>query len=99
VVALLDAGISVELPWQRAVEERHVTFKAWLMLQMKRDDRVGDLARDVSKDRTWPTTQDMVKLRQYVGKRDTLANAPEALDLAYSEYQKQSKRLRTPDRR
>ncbi|MCK7469170.1 MAG: YozE family protein [Desulfosudis oleivorans] len=61
-----------------------MTFKAWLMLQMKRDDRVGDLARDVSKDRTWPTTQDMVKLRQYVGKRDTLANAPEALDRAYS---------------
>jgi uncharacterized protein YozE (UPF0346 family) len=84
---------------QQAAEETSVTFKAWLMLQMKRDDPVGDLALDVHQDRTWPTTQDMVKLRQYVVKRGTLENALTALDRAYSEYQKQSGRLKTPDRR
>ena len=43
-----------------------MTFKAWLMLQTKREDPVGDLARDVLEDRTWPRTQDTAKLRQYI---------------------------------
>lgn len=71
-----------------------MTFKAWLMLQKKREDPVGDLARDVLKDRTWPLTQDMVKLRQHVLNRGSLENALLALDRAYSEYQKQGNRLR-----
>ena len=75
-----------------------MTFKAWLMLQMKRNDPVGDLARDVLKDRTWPPTQDTVKLRQYMVKRGVVENVLLALDRAYSEYQKQSERLRAPDR-
>jgi len=75
-----------------------MTFKAWLMLQMKREDPVGDLARDVLKDRTWPRTQDTVKLRQHMVKRSAIESALLALDRAYSEYQKQSERLRAPDR-
>ncbi len=74
-----------------------MTFKAWLMLQMKRDDPVGDLARDILKDPTWPRTQDTVKLRQYMVKRGSVENALLALDRAYSEYQKQSERLREPN--
>ena len=71
-----------------------MTFKAWLMQQMKRDDRVGKLARNVQKDRTWPPTQDMVKLRQYLLKSGSVENASSALDQAYAEYQKQGDRLR-----
>jgi uncharacterized protein YozE (UPF0346 family) len=74
-----------------------VTFKAWLQLQKKRDDPVGDLSRDVLKDREWPITQDMVKLRQYMVKRGSVESALTALDRAYSEYQKQGNRLRPPD--
>jgi uncharacterized protein YozE (UPF0346 family) len=74
-----------------------MTFKAWLMLQMKRDDPVGDLARDVLKDRTWPRTQDTVKLRQHMVKRGVVENTLSAFDRAYSEYQKQSERHRAPD--
>jgi uncharacterized protein YozE (UPF0346 family) len=76
-----------------------MTFKAWLMLQMKRDGPVGDFARDVLKDRTWPRTQDTVKLRRYMVKRGAIKNTLLALDRAYSEYQKQSERFRAPDRR
>lgn len=75
-----------------------MTFKAWLGLQMKRDDPVGDLARDVLKDRTWPTTQDTVKLRQHMVKRGAVESALSSLDRAYTEYQKQSGRLRAPNR-
>ncbi len=71
-----------------------MTFKAWLMLQMKRNDQVGNLARDVLKDRTWPPTQDLVKLRQHMVKRGAIESALPALDEAYSEYQKQRDRLR-----
>jgi uncharacterized protein YozE (UPF0346 family) len=74
-----------------------MTFKAWLMLQMKRADPVGDLARDVLKDRAWPPTQDMVKLRQHMVKRGAIENVFVALDRAYSEYQKQGDRLRPSD--
>jgi uncharacterized protein YozE (UPF0346 family) len=75
-----------------------MTFKAWLMLQMKRDGPVGDLARNVLQDRTWPRTQDTVKLRQYMVKRGAIENNLLALDRAYSEYQKQNERQRAPDR-
>ncbi len=74
-----------------------MTFKAWLMLQTKRDDPVGNLARDVLKDLTWPPTQDMVKLRQHMVKRGAAENTLVALDRAYSEYQKQGDRLRPND--
>jgi uncharacterized protein YozE (UPF0346 family) len=74
-----------------------MTFKGWLMMQKKRDDPVGNLARDVLQDRTWPITQDMVKLRQYMVKRGAVESALTALDRAYSEYQKQGNRLRPPD--
>ena len=76
-----------------------MTFKAWLTLQKKRDDHVGDVARDVLQDRTWPLTQDTVKLRQYMVKKGSVEKSLLALDQAYSEYQKQSKRLRAPDRK
>jgi uncharacterized protein YozE (UPF0346 family) len=76
-----------------------MTFKAWLMLQRKRDDPVGDLAGDVLKDLTWPRTQDTVKLRRHMVKRGATENTLLALDRAYSEYQKQSDRHRAPDRR
>ena len=71
-----------------------MTFKAWLLMQMKRDDQVGNLARIVQKDRTWPPTQDMLKLRQYMKKSGSFEKALPALDQAYAEYQKQGNRLR-----
>ena len=32
----------------------NVTFYEWLLTQKKRDDPVGDLARDVAQDSCWP---------------------------------------------
>jgi uncharacterized protein YozE (UPF0346 family) len=78
----------------RAAEELSMTFKAWLGLQMKRDDPVGDLSREVLKDRTWPPTQDMVKLRKYLMKKGAVEKTLSALDRAYSEYQKQGNKQR-----
>lgn len=71
-----------------------MTFKSWLMSQKKREDAVGDLSRDALKDRTWPPTQDMVKLRQHLVKRGVVEKTLQALDEAYAEYQKQGDRQR-----
>ncbi len=71
-----------------------MTFKAWLMQQKKRTDPVGDLTREILKDPTWPSTQDMVKLRQHLVKRGAADGALSALDQAYEEYQKQGNRQR-----
>jgi len=71
-----------------------MTFKSWLMMQSKRQDPVGALARDVRKDRAWPPTQDLVKLRQHMMKRGAADDARAALDEAYAEYQKQGNRQR-----
>ncbi len=76
-----------------------MTFKTWLMSQVKRDDPVGGLAREVLQDRTWPRTQDTVKLRQYMVKRGSVEKALLALGQAYSEYQRENERHRPPDRR
>jgi hypothetical protein len=72
-------------------------FKDWLMLQKKREDPVGDFARDVLEDRTWPLTQDTVKLQQYMLKRGAVENALLALDRASAEYQYQINRQRPSD--
>jgi hypothetical protein len=55
-------------------------FKSWIILQAKRDDPVGDLARDVLQNRTWPPAQEIVKLRKYLVKRGAVENALLALD-------------------
>ncbi len=74
--------------------ERTMIFKAWLIQQRKRADPVGDLARDVIKDRTWPPTQDMVKLREHLKQRVAAESILSALDQAYAEYQKQGNKQR-----
>ena len=71
-----------------------MTFKIWLMVQKKRDDPVGNLARNMLQDKTWPPTQDMVKLRQHMVKLGSKDDALSALDQAYSEYQKQGNKQR-----
>lgn len=71
-----------------------MTFKTWLMTQGKREDPVGALARDVLKDRAWPPTQDMVKLRQHMKEHGAADSALAALDGAYAEYQKLGDRQR-----
>lgn len=74
-----------------------MTFKAWLVSQTKRVDPVGDLARDVRRDPTWPPTQDMMRLRHHMRKRGAAESALAALAQAYGEYQKRGNRQRPFD--
>jgi uncharacterized protein YozE (UPF0346 family) len=87
-------GSSQNGGWQDVSKEPGVTFKTWLLLQKNREDSVGDLARDALKDRAWPPTQDMVKLRAHLVKQGVVEKIRLALEEAYSEYQKQGDRQR-----
>lgn len=65
-----------------------MTFTGWLSKQRHRDDPVGDLARDVRRDPTWPRrAQTLRTFERYLDNRDACLGAMKALKRAWSEYQ------------
>jgi len=68
-----------------------MTFTRWLLTrkQQERDDRVGDLARDVAMDREWPSVRGAGRgiYREYLERASGGWNAVlESFDLAYAEW-------------
>jgi hypothetical protein len=62
-------------------------FKTWLNKQHRRDDAVGDLARDARVDRTWPRGRQSLKsLEQYLWGRGACPNAVRTLHSAWAEH-------------
>lgn len=62
------------------------TFRRWLQQQAKRDDPVGDLARDTAHDPTWPRTGDKSALLDYLSGRHASRGALAALEAAWEEW-------------
>jgi uncharacterized protein YozE (UPF0346 family) len=62
------------------------TFTAWLMKQKKRQDPVGDLARDVDADSTWPADATLAELYDHLEMRQACNGAFEALKRAWHEW-------------
>lgn len=64
-----------------------LSFNAYLRRQHKRDDAVGDLARDMRKDATWPTrARSLGALKQYLRSRAASALAILTLEQAHREW-------------
>lgn len=63
------------------------TFTAWLKRQRKRDDRVGDLARDVARDPRWPPARTRLGFRRYLENRDAGVNALNAFEEAWAGWE------------
>jgi YozE SAM-like fold len=63
-------------------------FTIWLIAQAHRDDWIGDLARDVKHDTTWPrgSTPRLRELHDYLYDLHALDEAHAALDMAWSEW-------------
>jgi uncharacterized protein YozE (UPF0346 family) len=63
-------------------------FTDWLADQAGRNDRVGELARDVRVDPRWPSTGKISRrrLREYLESHDAVPGALEALDEAWDEW-------------
>lgn len=63
------------------------SFTAWLKLQRRRNDSVGDLARDICRDPDWPQGRTWRAFAAYLAERNACEGAQEALDRAWGEHQ------------
>lgn len=51
-----------------------MTFRSWLRSQTKRDDAVGDIARDVTADECMPNDQPEEMLNHIIGYHGSVSN-------------------------
>lgn len=66
-----------------------MTFSTWLRKQHKRNDAVGDLARDVRQDTNWPKKGSINAKREYLYDAhglDEFDPAVSTLNRAWKEY-------------
>ena len=62
-------------------------FTSWLEGQAHRDDPVGDLARDVCTDETWPKMPGTIDLfRRHLITKGSSPEARQTLGLAWTEF-------------
>jgi len=68
-------------------KNQHRSFVAWLRNQRRRDDPVGDLARDAAADRHWPkAAKSLPRLLDYLAGRGACPGAVEACRRAWAEF-------------
>jgi len=76
-------------------KNEHRSFAAWLRNQRRRDDPVGDLARDAAADRHWPkAAKSLPRLLDYLAGRGACPGAVEACRRAWAEFR--AERPRSP---
>lgn len=67
---------------------RPKNFTGWLGRQRRRDDPVGDLARDARQDVLWPrTARTLAAFQRHLQDQRAIEPALDALERAWSEYQ------------
>ncbi|WP_374950054.1 YozE family protein [Mucilaginibacter sp.] len=68
------------------IEERETNFTEWLAKQKNRDSPLGDLARDMMDDKTWPNHSTLDDYRDYLYSRRASWMAIETLERAWKTY-------------
>lgn len=72
-----------------ALEAQRSEFHRWIEQQAKRDDPVGDLARDIQRDRHFPSQETTIDgLQGYIRRRATSSAPLQALRQAWDEFAK-----------
>ncbi|SDE24037.1 YozE family protein [Sporomusa acidovorans] len=66
-----------------------MSFKQFIIAQGRRDDSIGDIARDVAKDKNFPYSGDLKSLIRYLRRCDACPGALEALQKACNEWSKE----------
>lgn len=61
-------------------------FNTWLKSQHGRDDEVGDLARDIARDLSWPRSSDVGELLRHLGRARASRGVLATLAEAWIEY-------------
>ena len=62
------------------------SFCAWLRQAKATDDAVGDLIRDVRRDRAFPRAKSLAAVKQYLATRDATPPVFDAVDAAWRRY-------------
>ena len=76
-------------------KNQHRSFAAWLRNQRRRDDPVGDLARNAAADRHWPkAARSLPRLLDYLAGRGACPGAVEACRRAWAKFR--AERTRWP---
>jgi len=63
------------------------SFTGWLKRQHRRNDPIGDLARDVLRDPNWPRGRTLKPFLEYLTRQGASERARAALEKAWREYQ------------
>jgi len=66
---------------------KNIKFVAWCKEQTKRDDAVGDIAKDIVTDKEWPATGLIAVMVGHIKKHPNYSDkAIDALKQAWTEY-------------
>lgn len=64
-------------------------FKTWVIDKyIKMDNRFGDLAKDMKRDKSFPITKDKEKMKWYLIMNGACPQCLEVFEEAYEEYEK-----------
>lgn len=73
----------------KAAEAARSPFHRWLFRQLKRDDLIGDLARDAERDSSFPSTSNSLEaLRSHLRRRNAISEARVALEEGWAEFER-----------
>jgi len=64
------------------------TFSLWLVMQRKRKDSIGALARRVARDMAWPGQRNVDGLEEYMREQGADAETLKLLRRAYEEWKR-----------
>jgi hypothetical protein len=67
-----------------------MTFFQWCKTQKKRDDAIGDLARDILQDRDHPRGNDYTRWQNHLYDREACGGAIETLERAFECYRERT---------
>lgn len=89
-VNLFSQALTIFLAQLQARERSRSPFYRWLELQRDRDDAVGDLAADITKDRMFPVDASLLETREYLESKWLSGAALNALKAAWAEFSAQA---------
>jgi hypothetical protein len=81
----------------KQIEQFELSFTDWLKKQIGRHSPLGDLARDMADDETWPTLGTLDSYENYLLSRSADWRAVETLKRAWKTYNAFVKRKRSPN--
>lgn len=80
-----------------ANEPVELSFTDWLKRHSNRNSPLGDLAKDMIRDKNWPAYNSLDAYRTYLQFQNAYYGAMEALDRAWKSYMTYLKKSKTPN--